>query len=426
MSIMTSLYSGTTGLEANSTELSVIGDNIANANTIGFKSSRVAFEDTLSQNIVNSGQMGLGTRIQLVQKIMTQGALTSTGLATDLALSGNGFFMVNGAHDGKVSNYYTRAGQFTLDKDGYLTNLDGLRVQGYMANAVGVIGGAPADLGVGNAGSSPNPTATIQVKANLQSDATVPPAWNPADPVGTSNFSSATTVYDSLGAAHEVNIYYRRSGNGTWEWHGMADGGGLAGGTAGTLEQVANGTLTYDSAGRLSAQTQASSFNPVGANGPQALTFNFGDPTGSGGTGLLGITQFSSASSTTFISQDGYPSGQLASISVDTQGVVTGAFTNGQSRALGQVAVATFQGEERLERVGGNLFQVTPESGAPAIGAPGEGGRGSVVAGALEQSNVDLASQFVRMIAAQRGFQANSKTISTADQLLAELMTLKR
>jgi flagellar hook protein FlgE len=428
MSLLTALSAGTTGLETSSLELSVVGDNISNANTIGFKSGRAAFEDALTQTVVGgTGEIGLGSRLQSVQKILTQGALNSTGNATDLALQGNGFFVVSGNHNGQTANFFTRAGQFTVDKDGYLVNLGGLRVQGFPADPTGAVTAQPGDLLVGTASAQPRASGDVTVKANLQSDAALVPAWDPANPSTTSNFSTSLTVYDSLGSAHGVQVFFRKTAPGAWEWHAMSDGAGLTGGTAGTLAEIGSGTLGFDTQGRLSAVTQASSFNPLGAVQAQPLNFNFGDPVGvGGGTGLLGITQFASQSATTFIGQDGFSSGQLASIRIDATGNINGVFTNGQTRVLGAVAVAGFSGPDRMERVGGNLYQQTQASGQPVIGAPGAGGRAAIISGSLEQSNVDLAEQFVRLIAAQRAFQANSKTITTADQLLSELIALKR
>ncbi len=428
MSLITSMYAGVSGLEANSNELSVVGDNISNANTVGFKSSRAAFQDALAQSLMGgSAQLGLGTSLQAIQRLVTQGALANTGQATDLALQGPGFFMVKGAYNGTVGNFYTRAGQFTVDDSGYLVNLQGLKVQGYTADATGAIVGAVGDLKVGASASAPNPTANVTLKGNLQADAAIiTAAWNPAKPGDTSNFSTSTTVYDALGKAHQVDVYFRRTGAGAWEWHALTDGAGITGGTAGTASEIATGTMTFDTTGKLSASTQTGTFNPIGTTNPQPLTFNFGKSTASGGTGLDGFTQFASTSAVTFLNQDGYASGQLARISVDGTGTIIGAFTNGQSRAIGQVAVAGFTAADRLSRLGGNLYAETNSSGQPTVGAPGDGGRGSIVAGALEQSNVDLGSEFVRMIAAQRGYEANSKIVTTADQLLGELINLKR
>jgi flagellar hook protein FlgE len=426
MSLLTALSSGTTGLEASSLELSIVGDNIANSNTIGFKAGRAAFEDALTQSVIGgTGEIGLGSRLKSVQKILTQGALTSTGLATDLALQGNGFFVVKGNYNGQSANFYTRAGQFTIDDNGYLVNLTGLRVQGFPADATGTVSGLPGDLLVGTASAQPRATTEVDFKANLRADDAIK-TFDPLDPVNTSNFNTTVSVYDTLGAEHKMQVFFTKTGAGAWSWNAMVDGGELTGGTAGTLTSVANGTLAFDTQGRLQTQTQASNFLPLGAVNPQPLDFDFGDDIASGGTGLLGITQFAATSSATFIGQDGYGSGQLASVRIDAEGYVSGIFTNGQTRVLGQVAVAGFSAPDQLERVGGNLLQQTQSSGQPVVGAPGAGGRASIISGALEQSNVDLAQQFVRMIAAQRSFQANSKTITTADQLLTELINLRR
>jgi flagellar hook protein FlgE len=413
----------------NSFELSVVGDNIANANTIGFKSGRAAFHDALLQELIGApggGQLGLGVRLEAIQRIITQGALTATGLATDLALEGSGYFVLRGNHNGINAQFYTRAGQFTVDKTGYLVNLEGLRVQGYQADPRGAVQATLGDLQIGTASSAPVPSTAITVKANLNSDAVTPAAFDPLNPSATSNFSSSVTIYDTLGKAHTVDVYYRKSAAGAWDFHAMTDGAGVVGGTPGVASEIASGDLAFDAQGRLTTVTQASAFNPIGATGPQPLTFDFGDDIASGGTGLGGITQFASPSATTFTAQDGSGYGSLSSIQINNKGEVTGAFTNGTTKVLGQVAVGDFSADDKLTKIGGNLLLESTDSGQPTIGAPGEGGRAPVNSGALEQSNVDLANEFVRMIAAQRGFQANSKTISTADQLLQELMTLKR
>jgi flagellar hook protein FlgE len=432
MSLISSLYTGATGLEANSTDLSVIGDNIANANTIGFKQSRAAFQDAMAQQMLGAGsalsQMGLGTQLEAVQKIITQGALTNTGLATDLAIDGNGFFVVSGAHNGTDGQFYTRAGQFTIDNTGTLVNLEGLHVQGYTANTAGVIGTTPGDLNFGDSAWPAVATTTVGLKGNLSASTPIPVvAFDPLNPSTTSQASSSVTVYDSLGTAHQVDVYFVKTAAGAWDWHAMTDGGGLTGGTAGTPTEVANGTMTFDTSGNLSAMTTvATNFNPLNAVNPQPLTFNFGDPTGAGGTGLLGLSQFANGSGMTQTSQDGFAAGSLTHISIDKDGKVNGTFTNGQARVLGEVATALVKAPDQMDRVGGNLFAVTASSGQATLGAAGSVGRGTIVAGALEQSNVDLANEFVRMIAAQRAYQANGKTIVTADALLQELMQIKR
>jgi flagellar hook protein FlgE len=432
MSLMTALYTGASGLEGNSLELSVVGDNIANANTIGFKGSRAAFADAMAQSLIGNapngaGQRGLGTKLEVVQRIMTEGALTNTGLNTDLAIQGSGFFQVKGSHDGAIGTYYTRAGQFTVDKDGYLVNLEGLRVQGFPADATGAIAPTTADdLQVGNANTSPLATQSVTVRANLQSDAPVLAApFDVNNAATTSNFATGTTVYDSLGNAHEVNIYYRKTGPGAWEYHAVVDGGSIDPANAGVPTEISTGTLGYDTQGRLTAAAPGvTNFTPAGANA-LPLTFNFGTPLPPG-TGLDGITQFASPSAASFLNQDGYAAGDLSRITIDSKGQVVGSFTNGETRVLGQVALANFESPDQLMRLGGNLYQSMPSAGPAVVGTPGTADRGSIVAGALEQSNVDMAGEFIRMIAAQRGFQANAKTLTTADQLLQELMTIKR
>ncbi|HET6149037.1 MAG TPA: flagellar hook protein FlgE [Polyangia bacterium] len=432
MSLISSLYTGATGLEANSTDLSVIGDNIANANTIGFKQSRAAFQDAMSQQMIGAGtalsQLGLGTRLEAVQKIITQGALTNTGLATDLAIDGNGFFVVSGAHNGTDGQFYTRAGQFTLDNTGTLVNLEGLHVQGYTANTAGVVGTTPGDLAFGDTAWPAVATTTVGLKGNLSATTPIPIVpFDPLNPSTTSQASSSVTVYDSLGTAHQVDAYFVKTAAGAWDWHAMTDGGGLTGGIAGTPTEIANGTMTFDTSGNLSAMTTAATnFNPLDAVNPQPLTFNFGDPTGAGGTGLLGLSQFANGSGMTQTSQDGFSAGSLTHVSIDKDGSVNGTFTNGQNRVLGRLATALVKAPDQMDRVGGNLFAATAGSGQATLGAAGSVGRGTIVAGALEQSNVDLANEFVRMIAAQRAYQANGKTITTADSLLQELMQIKR
>ncbi len=355
-----------------------------------------------------------------VQKIITQGALTTTGNATDLALQGNGMFVVKGTSDGVDGQFYTRAGQFTIDKSGNLVNLAGLDVQGYTADDNGKVGGALGNLAIGAATANPKPTDNIQMKGNLSSDLPINATWDPANPDSTASFTAPLSIYDSLGKEHDVNVYFVKTAAGQWDWHAMTDGGGLNGGTAGTPTEIASGNMTFDTNGALTASnTVTNNFNPLGATSPQALTFDFG-------TGTSGMTQVSGNSATTFVNQDGYAAGTLSGVQVDSAGEVIGAFSNGQSRNLGQVAIANFAAPDQLNRAGGDLFTSTTAAGDPNIGAAATGGRGSIVAGALEQSNVDLAGEFVTMIAAQRGFEANSKTIQTADALLSELMQLKR
>ena len=430
MSLLSALNTGAGGLEANGLELAVVGDNIANASTVGFKSSRAVFQDALARTVIGSSptQVGLGTRLQTVQRMTTQGTLSTTSRPTDLALQGAGHFVVRGDYNGMDGQYYTRAGQFTIDKDGIMTNLSGLRLQGYTADASGTLGTSLGDLSVGTATSPPLPSSAITMRGNLEATPPAVGAFDINNTATTSNFNTSMVVYDSLGEAHQVDVYFRHddASPGNWQWFGVTDGGGQTGGTAGTPVQIANGTMAFGPSGEMTTfAVAAQSFAPLNAN-PQTLTFNMGTPTATGGTGLDGFTQFAGSSVATFLSQDGYPSGDLSSLTVDSKGQLVGSFTNGRSRVIGQVAVANFTSEESLNRVGGNLFVETQSSGAPVVGSPGTGGMGAVSSGVLEQSNVDMGQEFIRLIAAQRGFQANSKTITTADALLQELMMLKR
>ncbi len=431
MSLMSSLAAATTGLNAASTDLSVISDNIANSNTIGFKAQRAVFEDALAQNVAGGvGQIGLGTQLGSIEKVMTQGALQNTGVATDLALQGDGFFMVSGTSaDGRTGQFLTRAGQFTVDSSGYLVNQRGMRLQGYSADSQGNMLSAIGDLQVGNANSSPRSTAKVTIKANLAADApALTASKDAADAAATAQFSTSVTIYDSLGNDMQAQVYFKRTGASpsTWEYYAAVDGA-LVGGTAGTPTAIASGSMTFDTAGRLTAVTPtATSFTPTGA-AQQSITLDLGDPTGvAGGTGLEGITQFASVSATTYVGQDGYAPGQLTSVQIDKKGIVTGVFTNGQTRNLAQIGVARCPAPEALERAGGGLYAATNASGQAVLGVAGDGGRAFMTSGSVEQSNVDIAEQFVRMIAAQRSYEANSKTITTADQLLSELIAMKR
>jgi flagellar hook protein FlgE len=432
MSLTSLLSIGVSGLDGASSDMEVVGNNIANADTIGFKESRADFADQISQDLIGAGQVGLGTELQMSQKIMDQGSLVTTGNATDLALQGNGFFVVQGTANGTTGQYYTRDGQLTIDQNGNLVTQGGLDVQGYQANATGVLAGTLSDLDVGNASSQPNPTANITLQGNLNSDDTTPVgAWDATSTTtanATSNFQENVTIYDSLGTAHQVTVYFRDDGGGAWEWHALTDGGGVTGGTAGTPSQIAQGTMNFNATGALTAETQTSTFDPLNATNPQALNFNFGTPTGTGGTGLDGLTQFSGPAGEggdiTTTNQDGYASGTLSSISVNASGIVTGSFTNGQTRTMAQVAVASFAAPDQLQDDGGNLYTETAPSGQPTIGAASSGGRASITAGALEQSNVDLSGQLVEMISAERNFQADSRSVSTADSVLQDLMSI--
>ena len=429
MSLRTAMNSGVSGLSTESRALGVVGDNVANVNTVGFKQSRAIFENVLGGAVGSPDSPGAGVRMARTQQIFGQGSLLTTGEPTDMAISGDGFFVVRGSVDGVNGTFYSRAGQTTVRNDGTLINAQGLELQGYPSNGDGTFSSSLGAIRVPSAGLPPRATGRMNVSANLDSTATTPTApWDVNNPGTTSNFSTTMTVYDSLGNGHTVNVYFRRTAANTWEYHALANGSEVSGGTAGRNTEVAAGTLTFGPTGALQSQASTAggtvSFN--GARASQALTFNFGTPVSSGGTGLDGITQFASASSVGAQSQDGYAVGDLSNLRVDSDGTVNGVFTNGQLVPLGKLALARFRANDGLGRAGHNLWTATRESGEPALGTPGAGGRGALVAGSLEQSNVDITQQFVALVSHQRSFQANSKTFTTADQMLQEMMNLNR
>lgn len=428
MSVIKAMYSGVSGLQAESNALSIVGENVANTNTVGYKRSRVSFEDVLGGAVGGNNIGGGGVKMGRTQQIFAQGALVTTGQATDVALSGDGFFVVKGVVAGVDGTYFTRAGQLTIRNDGQLVNPGGMAVQGYGSNGDGTFSSSTGPIQLSVAQLPPRITSELTITANLDAAATVPPAFNAQDPGGTSNLSTSMTVYDSLGKSHTVDVYFRNNGGNNWEMHALAKGEDVVGGTPGQNVEIATGSIGFTSTGALQSfnVTNGGTVSFIGAAPNQALSFDMGSPIAAGGTGLGGTTQFASPSAVSAQTQDGYASGDLAGIKIDGDGVVSGVYSNGQTVAAGKLAVAKFRSNDGLGRAGHNLWVATRDSGEAALGVVGTGGRGSVVSGALEQSNVDVAEQFVDLIAHQRAFQANSKTITTADEMLQELMTIKR
>jgi flagellar hook protein FlgE len=428
MSILTAMYSGVSGLAAEGQALGVVGDNVANTSTVGFKESRSVFADVLG-GAAGVNATGAGVRFVRAQQIFAQGTLLNTGQPTDLALSGDGFFVVQGTVEGVQGNFYTRAGQTNLRADGTLVNPEGLAFMGYAANPDGTFQASPSKVVLSTAALPPKQTTTLTVTANLDSTAATPAlAWDPKNPASTSNFSTSMPVYDSLGNAHNVDVYFRKTAAGAWDYHALANGSEISGGTAGVPTEIATGTLTFDATGALSssAVTGGGTVSFIGATPSQPVTFNFGTSIGAGGTGLGGTTQFGSPSNVSSQGQDGYASGDLTGVKIDGDGTVNGTYSNGQRIAVAQLSVAKFRSNDGLGRAGHGLWVQTKESGDAALGAAGSGGRASVVSGALEQSNADVAQQFVDLISHQRAFQANSKTITTSDELLQDIVNLKR
>ena len=436
-------------MNANGTALSVIGDNIANLNTVGFKGSDICFGDVLSQSITNAGsnsQIGRGVEVTKVSPSFTQGSFETSSSGLDLGIDGDGMFIVN---EGGV-NFYSRAGQFSLDKNGNIVNPDGLILQGYVADAAGNITGNVGNLQIATRQSPANPSTQISMAVNLDASATAPVAAFTLDANGDGirndpanyNSSSSTTVYDSQGGAHQVTTYFVKTGVNAWTAHyavgdpsnpGQLMQAGQTSGGVGIAPAGAAVTqaMTFNTYGSLindnSATVLAFNFGG-GIVMPQNITFNYGTGTGEvpAGSGLDMTTQFASDFSVMNVSQDGYSAGSLKSISVSNDGIITGMFTNGQTRPIGQVALARFVSPTALSKMGRNLYGESFDSGQPVVGTANTSGLGKILANSLELSNVDLASEFVKMIAAQRGFEANSKVITTTDQLMQLLVNLKQ
>jgi flagellar hook protein FlgE len=426
MTITNSLYIGISGLQAHGEAISVVGDNIANASTVGYKRDRASFSDMLGGEL-GGQRLGGGVRLGGTQTQWDQGSVTQTGNPLDLAIRGGGLFVVKGNHGGQTAQYYTRDGRFHLDDKGYVTNQQGLRLQGFPIDSAGTRALAPGDLPLGARQSPAVATANSTMTLNLDATAPVPPAWDPLDPNKTSTYATSETVYDSLGAAHQVQVYFRAQGAGAWEYHAMVDGGELTGGLKGTPTEIASGSLTFDTSGALASQTStASSASFVGATPAQVIAFKFGDDIASGGTGKAGTMQLAGASAVTGLDVDGRSAGKLTEILISDDGKIRGAFDNGDRIELAQIALADFGNEEGLTRAGDGLEIETAASGQPLIDVAGTGARGSISSGALEASNVDLGNELVTLIAYQRAFQANAKTVTTADEMMNDINNLKR
>ncbi|MDQ1634197.1 MAG: flagellar hook protein FlgE [Frankiaceae bacterium] len=417
--MMRSMFSAISGLRAHQTMMDVVGDNIANVNTAGFKSSRVVFENTLTQLMrggsqpgtrdagnlsqpgggINPMQIGLGVRVASIDMTDTQGALQSTGRPTDVAISGAGFLAVRQGQD----TLYTRAGSLSFDARGNLTDPTGMIVQGW-----------PADRTTGDvntnrpitditlpltAPDSPQPTSTVYMGGNLAANATT----------GASSTGETTiTAFDRNGTKHSLTVSTTKTGPNAWT--ATVSDGGTALGTS---------PLTFDVSGKL---TSAGTFTvPWTGNAAGKLTVDLGQAGTSGG-----LTQYGSPSTAIATEQDGAASASLRSFAIGDDGSVTGTFSNGSSKVLAKVALATFSNPSGLQKSGDSHFRATGASGNVLMQAAGTGSAGTFAAGSLEMSNVDLGQEFTNLIIAQRGFQANSKIISASDELLTDLVNLKR
>lgn len=436
MALTGALFSGVSGVNSNGNALNVIGDNIANVNTAGFKSTRSVFFDLLSADVGGS-KVGRGSRFAAAQRLFSQGGVETTNSATDLAIQGHGFFVLTPKGAAGDLKYYTRAGQFNIDKDGLLVDPQGLRVQGYQLSSSGEQVTGLTDINV-NTRRLVEPTATtkIDLSVQLNSLAAAPSgAALPTDAAGTSdkpddwfaasNFSTVVTIYDSLGTPHDINFVFRKSTTPLeWDYRILANGGEITGGTVNEFQQInpAGGKLKFNTDGTLD-QTN-SVFRDLGpvawANGASTQTLPASE------ISFFGSTQFSLPSSIVTLSQDGIQSGTVTGISIDAEGVITGLFSSGRAVPLYRLAMADFASPEGLTHIGNTLFAESTGSGQVLFGSPGAGSYGTVLSGSLELSTVDLATEFVKMVTTQRGFQASSRTITVTDTLLEEVANLKR
>lgn len=445
MGLQSAFFTAISGISATGRALGEIGNNIANAETTGYKARRVSFSDLFGATIGGGGTAtavteGRGVRINGIDPIFSQGSLESTSNALDLAVDGDGFFHVK---DSAGNSFYTRDGQFGVDNAGNIVTASGNKLQGFLANSSGAILGTTGDLVLTTTQQAASATTTVNVGANLDATKTAT-TFAISNPTGTSHFSTGVTVYDSLGTAHDLTIYFTKTANNAWQYSVVAPSSSVtvdASALSGTNALIFTGSLTFTTSGALDTETSIKYFDASsatsggidftgGAAANQTITFDFGTSitTDSGGStaGLDGTTQFGSASTLLTLSQNGQTSGTLSGTSISDTGIIVGRFSNGTTRNIGQVALARFTNPDGLDPIGGNLFIETADSGAPLTGAPGSGAFGKVVANTLESSNVDLGDELVNMITMQRTFQANSRIITTTNDLLGELVNLSR
>jgi len=427
VSILSSLYTGVSGMAAQGQALGVIGDNIANANTIGFKASRAEFQDIISKNlkgILGGNQIGRGVKVGAVNPILSQGNVDATEKATDLAISGDGYFQVRGS-DGES---FTRDGSLHFDREGYLVTNDKQRVQGFEADEKGQIVNKIGDIRFPRALIPAKATKELKLDLNLDSRVEPTKTFDIKDPYSTSHYSTGIEIYDSQGNKHLVSMFFNKTADREWEFRGLVDGKDITGGTKGEASQVLRGKLNFTVDGKLDKQEVTDmAFNFAGgALQDQQIKINFGDAISAGGKGLDGTKQYGKNSDLITWNQDGAAAGTITSLSFNDEGVLTAVYSNGQAQDLAQIALTKFENPEALFKVGNNRLKESRDSGSPSVGAPGAAGRGKLFAKSLERSTVDLATEFVNMIQNQRGFQANAKTITTTDELLNEVIQLKR
>ena len=411
-----SLFAGISGLNVNSKTMTVIGDNIANVNTTAFKSNRASFANILSQSLGGDGSsdIGRGVEFTTTTPAWNQGSIENTSNATDMAINGGGFFVLR---DNAGSNFYTRAGEFSFDRDGNLVNVDNFFVQGYEVTAVDPVGnltlGSVLDINVpGQSTSPPMATDEFTVDVNLDASASI-----------SSTYATSITVYDSLGNSIPLTITFTKIAAGQWDAAISVPPGTLGGGGSVAIN---NNSFTFTGVGDLQNGSDPMITISGLASGADNMNITwdvFDDITN---TTNGDLTHYASASTTIFQTANGYTSGMLRGVAIDEYGVLTGSYSNGQLVPLYKVVLADFPSYYGLTKMGQNLYSESRASGQAMLGTPQSGRLGSISSNALEMANVDLAQEFVKMITTQRAFQANSRVITASDEILNELINLKR
>jgi flagellar hook protein FlgE len=413
------------GINAATADLGVIGNNIANSSTTGFKTSRAEFADVYATSLLGAGGNAIGKGVNLagVTQEFTQGNISFTNNALDLAINGSGFFLLSD----EGAALYTRAGNFQVDREGFLVSNQGHRLQAFQVNGVGDINGQSGDLQLDTSLIDPNPTALIDLTANLDSREISPaiPFGGPFDAFAVPptlpdpdsfNATTSTTIYDGLGNSHVLSSYYVKTTNpNEWNVHTLVDGVTTSG----------PDTMNFQSNGKFDPLTLPIDMAITGWNPLNESGLPTGAPIQDLTVSMSDFTQFGTQFAVSSVVQDGFTTGQLTGLEIDDSGVVFARYTNGQARPLGQVAIAGFSNPNGLQPLGDTSWAETFSSGSPTLGAPGSSGLGVLQSGALEGSNVDITAQLVNMIVAQRNFQANAQVIQTEDTITQTIINLR-
>ena len=407
-SLLSSLYTGVSGLSANSEAMGIIGDNISNVNTVGFKSSKAVFSDLFSTVLANGSttrQLGRGSQLSGTLKEFSQGAFEASSNALDMALDGSGFFVVNNGS----GNQYTRAGQFRLNDNGLVQTVTGQTLQGQRVTN-GTVSSTVESIDLAGVQSSPEATTSFTLGANLDASSS-----------SAATFNSPISIYNSVGTQVTASIQFTKvDGANSWTYNIST--------SEGTLTSGASGTVSFDNSGNLTSPvTDPSIVIDYSASASPALTQTLSwDLVNSSGTTNGKLTGFAAASNNNSLVQDGFSTGTLVGLTTDSTGIISGLFNNGQTDKLFQVTLGDFLAPTGLQRAGANLFSETADSGQVVLGTAGTGGFGGITGQSLELSNVDLAEQFVTMIQTQQAFQASARIITTADDLMTEAVNLVR